>query len=333
MLDIELILNKLQSFGFLRIHKQVGNYMQIYCPFHNDGNERKPSCGVLLNEEYRNGRKYPQGFTHCFSCGYAKSLPDMISDLLKSKSISQTGLDWLIENIPGFSPEYESELEYLIPNNLISSLNIKYAVDYIQSMTKPKTEYVSEEILASYRFTVPYMYERKLTDEIIEKFDVGYDANWIAPGRKQATPCITFPVRDRDGNTLFIYRRSVGGKFFHAPTGTTKPVYGLYELPKGCKSVIICESIINCLTCWVWGYLAVALLGTGNAFQIQQLKELGVNEFVICLDGDDAGMRGTEKLKRALKSTALIWSIQMISGKDVNDLEKHEFDELYENRG
>lgn len=332
MVDIELVLEKLESFGFIRIHKQVGNYMQIYCPFHNDGNERKPSCGVLLHDEYRNGHHYPIGFCHCFTCHYAKQLPDMITDLLKLKSISQTGIDWLIQNIPGFVPDYESELELLIPDNLMSTLNDKFAVNYIQSLTKPKLEYVSEAELASYRYTVPYMYERKLTDEIIEKFDVGYDANWVAPGKKKPTPCITFPVRDREGNTLFIYRRSVEGKFFHAPTGTTKPVYGLYELPKGCKSVIICESIINCLTCWVWGYPAVALLGTGNSFQIQQLKELGVNEYVICLDGDDAGMRGTEKLKRALKSTALIWSIQMIYGKDVNDLEKTVFDKLYENR-
>lgn len=329
MIDVEVILEKLQSFGFIRIHKQVGNYMQIYCPFHSDGNERKPSCGVLLHEEYKNGRKYPQGWTHCFTCGYAETLPDMITDLLKLKSISQTGIDWLVQNIPGFVPDFESEFEALIPDTLMSTLNDKYAVKYLQSLTQPKPEYVSETELASYRFTVPYMYERKLTDAIIEKFDVGYDANWVAPGRTKPTPCITFPVRDKDGNTLFFCRRSIQGKFFNYPTGVTKPVYGLYELPKGCKSVIICESCFNALTCWVYGRPAVALLGTGNSYQIQQLKELGVQEFILAFDPDEAGQRATAKLKRALKSVAIVWSFVGIpAGKDINNLSKEEFDAL-----
>lgn len=329
MVDVEVILEKLQSFGFIRIHKQVGNYMQIYCPFHSDGNERKPSCGVLLHEEYKNGRKYPQGWTHCFTCGYAETLPDMITDLLKLKSISQTGIDWLVQNIPGFVPDFESEFEALIPDTLMSTLNDKYAVKYLQSLTQPKPEYVSETELASYRFTVPYMYERKLTDEIIEKFDVGYDANWVAPGRTKPTPCITFPVRDKDGHTLFFCRRSIQGKFFNYPTGVTKPVYGLYELPIGCKSVIICESCFNALTCWVYGRPAVALLGTGNSYQIQQLKELGVQEFILAFDPDEAGQRATAKLKRALKSVAIVWSFVGIpAGKDINNLSKEEFDAL-----
>lgn len=329
MVDVELILQKLESFGFIRIHKQAGNYMQIYCPFHSDGNERRPSCGVLLHEEYKNGRHYPQGWTHCFTCGYAESLPDMITDLLKLKSISQTGIDWLVQNIPGFVPDFESEFEALIPDTLMSTLTDKYAVNYIQSITQPKPNYISDSELASYRFTIPYMYERKLTDEIIDKFDVGYDANWVAPGRTKPTPCVTFPVRDKSGNTLFFCRRSVKGKFFNYPTGVTKPVYGLYELPEHCKSVVICESCFNALTCWVYGKPAVALLGTGNSYQIQQLKELGVQEFILAFDPDEAGQRATAKLKKALKGVAIVWSFVGIpAGKDINDLTKEEFDSL-----
>ena len=35
--------------------------------------------------------------------------------------------------------------------------------------------YVSEEELESYRFYHPYMWERKLTPEVVDKFDIGYD--------------------------------------------------------------------------------------------------------------------------------------------------------------
>lgn len=329
MLDIISVLDKLESMKLIRTSRKVGNYMQIYCPFHSDGKERKPSCGVLISDEYRNGHRYPAGFCHCFACQYAHTLDEMISDLLKLHNISKSGLDWLKENIPGFDGDLAS-FDFLLDGDTVTSLVNQYAIDYLKIHSKTEQTYVSEEELSKYRYTVPYMYDRKLTDAIIEKFDIGYDGNWIAPGRKKPTPCITFPVRDKSGHTLFFCRRSIAGKFFNYPTGVTKPVYGLYELPANCKSVIVCESCFNALTCWVYGKPAVALLGTGNAYQIQQLKELGVNEFVLAFDPDEAGRKATEKLKRALHSVAIVWSYANIpAGKDINNLTKDEFDNLY----
>lgn len=327
MIDISLVLEKLQEINLVRLHKITGNYYTIYCPFHSDGKERRPSCGVLLREEYRNGRKYPAGFCHCFTCQYAKTLPEFVTDLLKINSITQTGLEWLQQNIPGFSPDFEYEL--LLPDNLMNAVNEKFAVNYIHSFNSKQRTYVSEEELKKYRFTVPYMYERKLTDEVIEKYDVGFDPNFIPEGRKNPIPCITFPVRDKEGRTLFIYRRSIESKFFSAPDGVEKPVYGLDVIPNSCKSLCICESIINALTLEGWGYNAVALLGTGTPFQISQLKQLNIRDFVLCLDGDEAGHKGTEKLKRKLAKTAMIWKVNIPPGKDVNDLDKETFDKLY----
>ena len=122
------------------------------------------------------------------------------------------------------------------------------------------------------------------------------------------------------------------GKFFHYPQGVEKSVYGIYELPKGVTSVVICESCFNALTALRYGYPAVALLGTGTAHEIDQLKRLGVQEFVLCLDGDEAGQRGMEKLKRALRSVAMIWTIKMPVDKDVNDCTQEEFDALYKTK-
>ena len=327
-MDVEKILRKLEELQYVRLSRINGDYYTVYCPFHKDGQERKPSCGVLLREQYRGGQRYPAGWWHCFTCGAAKSMVDAVTEILKSKNIGKSGLDWLKENIDGFEPD--AEFESLIPDDLMVNVNEKFAVDYIQKATNPiNTSYVSEEELASYRFTVPYMYQRHLDDWAIDKYDIGFDANHIPPGRKKPLPCITFPVRDVNGNTLFFCRRSIEGKYFNYPQGVVKPVYGLFELPKGVKSIIICESCINAITASIFGYPAVALLGTGNAYQIKQLRELGVNEFVICLDGDDAGNRGTSKLKKALSDVAIVWSIRMPSGKDVNDCTKSEFDELY----
>lgn len=329
-MDIEYILKKLEEFKLLRLSRIIGDYYQIYCPFHSNGEERRPSCGVLLHEQVKGGQIYPAGFCHCFTCGYAKTFLEFIQDLLKSKSITTSANDWLVENIPGYEPLDESQS--LLPNTLIDTLNSTYAIDYLRSLTSPKVEYVSEEELASYRFVIPYMYERKLTDDIIAEYDIGFDANWVPPGRRNKVPCITFPVRDIQGRTLFLCRRSVEGKLYNYPTGVVKPVYGIDRVPQGCKSLIICESAINALTCRVYGYNAVALLGTGNSYQIKQLKELGVREFVLGMDGDDAGVRAAKKLKNQLKSVAMIWTMHLPKDKDINDLTKEEFLEVYGGR-
>jgi len=329
-MDVELILEQLSEHGLIRLNRIVGDYYSIYCPFHNDGNERRPSCGVLLHDQYKGGVQYSEGWFHCFSCGYTNDMVGAVTDILKSHSISKSGLDWLSENVPGF--EAGNEFEYLVPQDMMKSLDSKYAVEYIQSMVNKPEEYVSEEELASYRYTVPYMYERKLTDSIIEEYDIGVDMNWIPPGRKKAVPCITFPVRNRDGKTLFFCRRSIEGKLYNYPQGVLKPLYGIDRVPSNCKSLIVCESCINALTARVYGYDAVALMGTGNSLQVDQLKQLGVHNIVLCMDGDDAGRRATAKLKRQLKSVAMVWVITMPDGKDLNDCSKEEFDKLYSER-
>lgn len=329
-MDVLQILEKLQELGFIRLHKVSGDYYQIYCPIHSGGNEKKPSCGVLLKDQIRNGQKYPAGWVHCFSCGYVNTISGLISDILKSKNITMSGLEWLQTNIPGFQVD---SFEYLVPKDLMQSVSSKYAVEYIQKLSKPEVNYISEEELASYRYTVPYMYERGLTDDLIVKFDVGYDANWIPPGRKNPAPCITFPVRNKFGKTLFLCRRVINYKMYNYPEGVEKPLYGIDMIPKGCNELMIVESCINALTCWKYGHPAVALMGTGNSLQVHQLKELGVSNIVLAMDGDDAGRRASEKLKRALKSCSIVWTMHLPDGKDVNDLKSlEEFNGIYSNR-
>lgn len=333
MADIRAIIEKLHTLGYLEPIRQTGNYMTCRCPFHGGGHEKKPSFGILLVDEYRGGQHYPAGFGHCFSCQYAKPLDKLVADILRLHSVQADAVEWLKQNIPGFDPSAGmTDEDMLIPPNLMGAVISKYAIDYTRSLTSPTTEYVSEEELAKYRFTVPYMYERKLTDAVIEEYDVGFDINWIPPGRKKPVPCITFPVRDEQGRTLFFCRRSVEGKLYNYPVGVTKPVFGLDRLPKDCKSIIICESIINALTARVYGYNAVALMGTGNSYQTTQLRRLGAREFILCFDGDDAGKKASNKWKNNLKDIAMIWTIHMPDGKDLNDCTKEEFDQLYKER-
>ena len=119
-------------------------------------------------------------------------------------------------------------------------------------------------------------------------------------------------------------RRSIYGKTFFLPQDIEKPVYGIYELPKGCKDVIICESVINALTCVAYGRPALALFGTGSPYQIEQLNKLSVRHYTLALDPDKAGEKGTYKLKRGLKGK-LLTKLVVPTGKDINDLSYEEF--------
>lgn len=327
--EVESIVDRLDRIGMIRKGKITGNWYTVHCPFHKDGQEKKPSCGVLLQDEVKNGNVYHAGMWHCFGCSTTKDMRAGIIEILKLKNVSTNTAEWIEENIPELSLDYTSTMTSLVPGELMGGVLDKYAADDLRMRMQAKQNYVSEEELASYRFFHPYMFERRLSKEVIMKYDVGYDEHHIPPGRSKELPCITFPVRDKQGHTLFFCRRSIEGKYFNYPQGVTKPVYGLYELPPDCKSVIICESVFNCLTAVTYGYNAVALLGTGNTYQLTQLRQLGVNEFVLCLDPDEAGRKGTEKLKKALSGSAFVWTIEMPNGKDLNDCTKEEFDLLY----
>lgn len=331
-MDIKQVVERLSDMGFFRIKKVTGDWYTIYCPFHKDGNERKPSCGISLKDNVSDGKVRRAGHLNCLTCHESMPLSVAVKRLSDKVSLSEPEWEWIKENVPGFDENAEYESDDLVPSSMVKSLQSKYALNYLYSLSSSnKTqEYVSEEELEGYRFTVPYMYERGLTDEIIERYDIGFDANHVPYNRKKPVPCVTFPVRDRKGRCLFIFRRSVEGRYFNYPTGVEKPLYGLYELNPKAQTVVVCESAFNMMTCVRHGYDCVALFGTGNSLQVRQLMELGVKRFVLALDPDDAGEHATEKLRKKLCKVAFVSVMKGFpDGKDLNDLTEEEFSNLY----
>lgn len=325
-MDVVRILERLESLNLVRLNKIAGDYYSVYCPFHSNGQERRPSCGVLIHEQYRNGQLYPEGWWHCFTCGIAKSMKQAVEEILSSHPVSSDVREELNRLI---GDDLTIESSHLVSPKEVDSIISRFAIKNIQQMSNNKPTYISEEELASYRYVVPYMYERKLTDQIINKYDIGVDMHFVPYGGKKEVPCITFPVRDKNGNVLFILRRAISSKRFFIPDDVQKPVYGIYELPKGINTVVVCESCFNALTSVRYGKPAIALLGTGTPYQIEQLKRLGVKSFILALDPDEGGRKGTARLRKALKSCAVVWSyVGIPEGKDINDLTEDEFNNL-----
>ena len=114
-------------------------------------------------------------------------MPNAVKDLIRIKNLSDAAVQWLHDNVD--PPDDE---ESMMSDGMLSQLAEKYAITYIDSMLGKKKAFVTEEELKSYRFTIPYMYERKMTDALIEKFDVGYDAyyDWREKWSKLLPPYI-----------------------------------------------------------------------------------------------------------------------------------------------
>lgn len=326
--DVIKIVDELDRQQLLRKSKITGNYYTCHCPIHNKGNERRPSCGILINRQVKASQVYPAGFTNCFTCGPKGSLPEFITAIFEARNIPNTGPQWLVQN--GFMLPEEQQVSYLIPTEIRDGMEAKLAISALKShVTKKEVEYVSEAELQSYRFDVPYMWERGLTPQIVEKYDIGFDANFLPKNATKTVPCITFPIRDRTGGTVYIARRAIQGKSFYLPESTDKPVYGLYELPADCKRLWICEGVFDALAAVREGYHAVALLGLGSTVQLNQIKSLGLSEIVLALDADEYGERRCNYLKSFFKDTAICYRAKWsVAAKDLGELPKGNWNQI-----
>jgi DNA primase len=223
----------------------------------------------------------------------------------------------MVSNVFGYDDKGDYGRQWLARNFLVVAVESRK--DLNLSLSRGQTTQLqralgfTEEELDSYRYTHPYMYQRGLTDEIIEKFDIGFD---------MATNCITFPCYYEHGEPAFIARRSVVSKFFNYPEDVIKPVYGANLLTTGeYPEVIICESFFNALTCWKYGKAAVALIGTGAEHQYNVLRSLPVRKYIIGTDPDEAGRKAANKLKFELGRSKLLTFLDLPEGQDINDLD------------
>lgn len=314
--DTQTILNVLKSELAIRgidrfyMFRPNGSNIQTNCPFHKQGQERKPSFGV-------NGEKDK---CHCFACGWSGSIEEMVSELFGYQDAGKFGKNWLVKRFN--SVEIETRPNIL---EVFNDRHNKYSrqtdginIGIHSNISNHKSNndsdrYITEQELDKYRYVHPYMYERGLTDEIIERFDIGYDRE-----REE----ITFPVKDIGGRCVFVAGRSVKGKFFRLPKELDKPVYQAYRFTGGeYKEAYITESFLNCLTCWKYGKPAMALIGTGNEKQYKILEKLPVRTYILALDPDEAGRKATERFRKNVRGK-IIKELVYTDERDINDLQE-----------
>lgn len=313
--------------------KDSGYDIMVQCPYHGNGQERRPSAGIRKSD----------GTFHCFACNETHTLPEVISHCFGKDAVGSFGWKWLLQNYGTVSVEERKDVVLDYTRHTNDSDTVIYGIDSYSGVSDSNSDsavqrFVSEEELDKYKYFHPYMYKRGLTDEIIQLFDIGYDHN---------SDCLTFPVRDICGRCLFVARRSVRTKYFSYPKGVEKPLYGLYELYKyGMSSsiggrgswksypmfteVIVCESMLDALSFWTVGKYAVALNGLGNELQFEQLRRLPCRKLILATDSDEAGMKARQRIRNNIKNKIITEYMFPKGRKDANECTKDELLNLEE---
>lgn len=270
--------------------------IMVSCPFHKQGQERKPSCGIKRFDD----EKGVAGMCHCFSCG------------------EQTTLDGMLQKVLGvlYNP-VEVENQFHLKQLKYQSILQEKPKDLFELPNQQS--YVKESLLKRFRGVYhPYLSYRGISQETALKYDIGYE---------DANKHITFPIKDIYNNCIGIGRRSILRKEYYYPYEMHKPLYGIYELSRPVNLLWIVEGPFNLWSLSQWGKQAVALLGTGTSEQYEQLKTIPVKGYILALDPDDAGRKGTIKLIRYIEEniTKKIYVLDLPNGKDINDLQYNEF--------
>ena len=304
---LDMLKFDLAQHGVDRFHqfRRNGDNIQTSCPFHKNGQERKPSFGV--NGEIDK--------CHCFTCGWAGTIEEMISELYGYQDEGKFGKRWLIKRFNTIEIESRPNiLENFGGRKNGNSVSLhRNSITDCNNKSGENNTFITEEELDKYRYIHPYLYQRGLTDEIIERFDIGYDRE-----RKE----ITFPVRDIEGRCVFVAGRSTERKFFRLPKGMDKPIYCSHLFRYGTYTrAYITESFLNCLTCWKYDKPAMAMIGTGNRKQYEILNKLPVREYILAFDPDDAGRKATERFRKNVHGK-IIKELVYPDNRDINDLQE-----------
>ena len=265
------------------VQSEVDSDFIIFCPFHN--NFRSPAGEVDKQS----------GMFYCFSC-------HKISDLVEF--VMFTSNRTYFESVRFIkSKEQETNLEQEITKQLY--VKPEY-VPYDELQVKR----LHQQALDSPRAKT-YFYGRKITEESMLKFDLGFSEN---------QDMVTVPVHSPDGMLLGFVGRSVEGKEFKNTPGLpkSKTLFNLNRV-KTADRVYVVESSFDAIRLDQIGFPAVATLGANvSGMQIELLQKY-FNSIIVIADNDEAGGNMKNRLLEKLGSRVSV--IQLNNKyKDIGDM-------------
>ena len=273
---------------------------RICCPFHPD---KTPSMQV-----------YPKTNTvYCFSsnCKCGGKAIDQIDFIMHKESCTKheailKGKSMITGNTPITKPKP-------------TKMNRHQSQD--ESLTDLFTQ--QRKSLHRTKKALSYLKDRSLDPT---KSEIGF--NSYQSGWKQLQNCITFPLKDQNGNITSLYGRSIADRkgSNHYYLKNRKGLYPGYPSPET-KTLIITEAILDAATIITHtDYPVLSLYGTNgwneeHTSAIRSLKDL--QEVILFFDGDQPGAKAIEtygSLLKVMKPNIKISKVKTPQGEDVNSL-------------
>lgn len=293
--DIVEILYNIQGScrnGKLRTIEDRGDEIRVPCPHHSSGLEKTPAMFIRKED----------GVFNCFVCGFSSNNFGKFVGECFNKTTAY-GEEWLLINYAN---------DYIDQDIVLDSINL-------QNQNNQQT-YLDESILNTFESYHPYMTQRHLTKEVIDKYDIKYDSN---------LKMLVMPVRDINGKLKFLTRRSIEGKKFLIDKNASKEDIYLLNYVKYNDTVFVVEAQLSALVLNGWGFPAVAMLGAGiSEEQMNTLNKTGIRRFILVFDNDSAGWKGVNRFKKFINNDRFVDEIWLPKGVDPNDMTKEEFDQI-----
>ena len=303
---------------YLPLKKSGANFVCV-CPFHDDKN---PSMSVSPS----------RGIFHCFSC---KAGGDAIKFVMDYEKLSYPEAVEKIAGLQNFTLNYVRGGEPAKENkHILENANAFY-----------------RSLLYKTPAAVEYLYSRGITDELIDKFELGFapssDQTIRLLQNEQIEPKealeigivkqnengiyasfinrITFPIYTHAGRLVGFGGRTISGnpaKYVNSPQSAvfdkSTLFYG-YHLAKReiftKNQIIITEGYMDVIMLHKAGFNnVVAVLGTALTTKHLPLLKRGEISVILCFDGDDAGINAATKSALLLAQNEIDGSVVIIEG-------------------
>ncbi|WP_299081251.1 CHC2 zinc finger domain-containing protein [uncultured Paraglaciecola sp.] len=310
----------------------------IACPFHT---EDTPS--LIISPK--------SNLYHCFGCEAAGSVIDWV---MQTQGVSfRHAVEILRTDDAGQKTDAQPSgpVKYNTVPKLPTPVS-EHGED--QAVLRQVIDYYHETLLGSEE-GLAYLAKRGLDDaELIETFKLGLANRTLGlrlpqtsrkagadirgqlkrigvyreTGREHFNGSLVIPVLDDDGTVREVYGRKLGDRL---RKGTPKHTYlpgpheGVFNRSGlvGCEEVILCESLIDALTFWRWGFRQVTSSYGANGFTEELLECLvagGVKRVLIAYDRDESGDRAAAKLARTLNKKGIdAYRVLFPKGMDANE--------------
>lgn len=304
--------------GYVKLQRKGSNYVGI-CPFHND---RNPSMSV----------NQPRQMYYCFSCGAGG---DVFKFVMDYENLTFPEAMKVLADRAGIAlPERELSREKRQQEDLKTQILMmnKLAAQYYYYMLRQPMGKAGWD----------YLTGRKLTEETLKKFGLGYaskysddlykylkskgysDALLKESGLMQADEKhgmydkfwnrVMFPIMDVRGRVIGFGGRVMGDgkpKYLNSPEtkvfDKSRNLYGLHLARSSRKpNIILCEGYMDVIAMHQAGFnQAVASLGTAFTQQQSTILKRYTDEVLLTYDSDEAGVKAAMRAIPMLKEAGI----------------------------